>query len=322
MSDQGRAPETEGPAPYWSPYLAGFGLGLTLLASYWLLGTGLGASAAVARAAAWVEHLILPGHVEASAYFGKWFAPGSPHVLKYYLVSMGLGVLLGGFLSARRANRIQGMVERGPNVSARARLVLALCGGLHAWIFMNYNPPAPKKSETVARYEATAPVAIELTDEDPVLGPASAKARLIVFSDALCPHCKRFWDMLKDVTGNYGDDVRITFKHFPLDATCNPNIKETKHPNACVAARAMEAARMQGAPLIALQHNPVTLEGEHDYPFVLANANPGSVKLMASCISDCGPASPGYTSVSSSRFQVSPPSVLLANTRLLGLVAS
>ena len=108
MSDQERAPETEGPAPYWSPYLAGFGLGLTLLASYWLLGTGLGASAAVARVAAWFEHLILPGHVEASAYFGKWFAPGSPHVLKYYLVSMGLGVLLGGFLSARRANRIKG----------------------------------------------------------------------------------------------------------------------------------------------------------------------------------------------------------------------
>jgi uncharacterized membrane protein YedE/YeeE len=43
---------------------------------------------------------------------------------------MGLGVLLGGFLSARRANRIQGMVERGPNVSARARLILALSGGL------------------------------------------------------------------------------------------------------------------------------------------------------------------------------------------------
>lgn len=130
MIEQGHEPGKEGPDPYWSPYLAGFGLGLTLLASYWLLGTGLGASAAVARLAAWVEHLILPGHVEASAYFGKWFAPGSSHVLKYYLVSMGLGVFLGGFLSARRANRIRGMVERGPNVSARTRLILALSGGL------------------------------------------------------------------------------------------------------------------------------------------------------------------------------------------------
>jgi hypothetical protein len=29
---------------------------------------------------------------------------------------------------------------------------------------------------------------------------------------------------------------------------------------------------MPGVPLIALQHNPLHLEGEHDYPFVLANA--------------------------------------------------
>ena len=30
--------------PYWSPYLAGIGLGFTLIASYFLLGGGLGAS--------------------------------------------------------------------------------------------------------------------------------------------------------------------------------------------------------------------------------------------------------------------------------------
>ena len=130
MKDQPQGPDRSGPAPYWSPYLAGFGLGLTLLASFWLLGTGLGASAAVARIAAWCEHLVLPGHVESSAYFGKWFSPGSPHVLKYYLVFMGLGVFLGGLLSAKKANRRQRIVERGPNISAKARLWLALAGGV------------------------------------------------------------------------------------------------------------------------------------------------------------------------------------------------
>ena len=39
---------TPGPLPYWSPYLAGFGLGLTLLLAFWVLGTGLGASAGLA----------------------------------------------------------------------------------------------------------------------------------------------------------------------------------------------------------------------------------------------------------------------------------
>ena len=109
--------DTRKPQPYSSPYLAGIGLGLTLLASFWLLGTGLGASAGLARCAAWLEHLVAPRHVEGSAYFGRWFS-GGPHVLLYYLVAMGIGVFIGGLLSAKRAGRIQPSVERGPRISA------------------------------------------------------------------------------------------------------------------------------------------------------------------------------------------------------------
>ena len=116
--------------PYWSPYVAGLGLGLTLLASYWVLGAGLGASSAMARLSAWVQHALAPGHVEASAYFGAWFPAGGPHVLRYYLVFMVVGVFIGGFISALGSRRINPCVERGPRVSARGRLLLALCGGV------------------------------------------------------------------------------------------------------------------------------------------------------------------------------------------------
>ena len=40
------------PKPYMNPYLAGVLLGLTLLASYLILGAGLGASGGIARIAA------------------------------------------------------------------------------------------------------------------------------------------------------------------------------------------------------------------------------------------------------------------------------
>jgi uncharacterized membrane protein YedE/YeeE len=114
--------------PYWSPYLAGFGLGLTLLASFWLLGTGLGASGGLARCAAWMEHLVASDHVKSSTYFGPWF--GSGHVLGYYLVFMGIGVFVGGLVSAIRARRVDPSVERGPRISARGRLLLAFTGGV------------------------------------------------------------------------------------------------------------------------------------------------------------------------------------------------
>jgi uncharacterized membrane protein YedE/YeeE len=132
MSDQQNNDLPSDPKPYWSPYLAGFGLGLTLLASFWFLGTGLGASGGLARCAAWCEHLFLSGHVENSEYFGKWFGEGLPHVLRYYLVSMGVGVFIGGLISARRDRRVAPGVERGPRISPRVRLGLALSGGILA----------------------------------------------------------------------------------------------------------------------------------------------------------------------------------------------
>jgi uncharacterized membrane protein YedE/YeeE len=124
-------PENDsGGSPYASPYLAGFGLGLTLLASFWFLGAGLGASGGLTRVTAWAQHAIAPEHVEKSPYFGPWFADGAPHVLAYYLVFMVIGVLVGGMFSALFARRARPMVERGPRISAGGRLALALAGGL------------------------------------------------------------------------------------------------------------------------------------------------------------------------------------------------
>lgn len=131
MSDQNNDKKPAA-KPYWSPYLAGFGLGLTLLASFWILGAGLGASGGLARCAAWCESLVFGDHVEQSEYFGEWFVEGASHVLQYYLVFMGVGVFIGGYLSAKRDGRIAPGVERGPNISARGRLVLALVGGILA----------------------------------------------------------------------------------------------------------------------------------------------------------------------------------------------
>jgi len=125
-------PSRAGGLPYWSPYLAGFGLGLTLLLAFWVLGTGLGASGGIARVGAWAEARLCPAHVAASEYFGEWLTPGSQHVLRYYLVFMGLGVFVGGLISAAAARRIDPGVERGPRISAAGRLGLALFGGVLA----------------------------------------------------------------------------------------------------------------------------------------------------------------------------------------------
>jgi uncharacterized membrane protein YedE/YeeE len=120
--------ESTGPKPYTNPYLAGVILGLTLLASYLVLGAGLGASSGIARIAAYLESGLASSHVGSSEYFGAW----GKEPLNYYLVFMFFGVFAGGLISAVMNRRFGFQVERGQKASRQFRLVLALAGGVLA----------------------------------------------------------------------------------------------------------------------------------------------------------------------------------------------
>ena len=114
------------PKPYMNPYVAGVLLGLVLLASFLILGAGLGASAGIARIGAYLESCVANSHVLTSEYFGKW----GKDPLRYYLVFMLAGTLLGGLISSLLANRTRVTLERGARASRGLRVVLALLGGV------------------------------------------------------------------------------------------------------------------------------------------------------------------------------------------------
>lgn len=56
------------------------------------------------------------------------------------------------------------------------------------------------------------------------------------YGDYQCPPCGVLYPQLKDIEHEYGDQVRIVFRHFPLSRV---------HKNALAAAHAAEAARNQ-----------------------------------------------------------------------------
>ena len=122
--------ETE-PKAYWSPYLAGFGLGLVLLASFLVTGDGLGASGGFSRFGLLVVNALAPEHVQGLDHV-RGVANAELHLLKEPLVFVILGMAAGGFLAALSGRRVRafGTVERGPNASKRRRLVSALVGGV------------------------------------------------------------------------------------------------------------------------------------------------------------------------------------------------
>jgi len=118
------------PEPYWNPYVAGVGLGLVLLASFVIMGRGLGATGAFSAAIAAGVNQVAPEHAHSSEYYIKYVGDGTANPLKDWLVFEILGVIVGGFLSGVLAGRVKKSIEKGPNISVRGRMIYAFFGGL------------------------------------------------------------------------------------------------------------------------------------------------------------------------------------------------
>ena len=74
-------------------------------------------------------------------------------------------------------------------------------------------------------------------DDDPSLGPAAAKVTVVAFVDFQCSACAAFSPLMKNVVAEFGANVRLVLRDFPLTEI---------HDHAMNAARAAFAARQQG----------------------------------------------------------------------------
>jgi hypothetical protein len=118
-------------ASRWPPVPAGILIGISMLLAFVVAGRGIGASGAMTRFVAWVQHGLFPAATEQSVYFGKYFADGA-HPLNDYVVFMMVGLLLGSFVASWLAGEFRIEVLRGTRSSVAYRLILALAGGVLA----------------------------------------------------------------------------------------------------------------------------------------------------------------------------------------------
>jgi protein-disulfide isomerase len=68
-------------------------------------------------------------------------------------------------------------------------------------------------------------------------GPEGAPLVLEEFGDYQCPPCGQYFPEVERLKSEYGDRLRLVFRHFPLTQA---------HPHALTAAHAAEAAGLQG----------------------------------------------------------------------------
>ncbi len=114
---------------FMNPYLAGFFLGLILLATIYVTGRGLGASGAVKSVYTAAVENILPGYTANALYYQEYSKehPGNP--LKNWLVFEVIGVVIGAFISGLVSNRLKFKLEHSPKSTAKIRIAGALIGG-------------------------------------------------------------------------------------------------------------------------------------------------------------------------------------------------
>lgn len=65
---------------------------------------------------------------------------------------------------------------------------------------------------------------------------ADAKIQVTIFSDFECPFCKKVSDQFHEVIRGYEDHINVQYFFYPLDQSCNSNIKRAFHQYACAAA--------------------------------------------------------------------------------------
>jgi Na+:H+ antiporter, NhaA family len=72
---------------------------------------------------------------------------------------------------------------------------------------------------------------------DHIRGPLEAPLSLVEYGDAECPFCGDATGVVRELRERYGDRLQYVFRHLPL---------RDSHPQAQLAAEAMEAAGVQG----------------------------------------------------------------------------
>lgn len=118
------------PKPYMNPYLAGFLLGLVLLASFFITGRGLGASGAAKSVVVETVGRVAPEYAAEHPFYASFFADGDGRPMKNWLVYLVLGVLGGAFFSGFMSGRAGFAIDKGPLISNGTRLLFAAMGGI------------------------------------------------------------------------------------------------------------------------------------------------------------------------------------------------
>lgn len=113
---------------FWSPYVAGAGLGLTLLATFTIVGWGLGASSAFSLLTGVGLGKLSPEYAQSLEYFSQYLNVKAP-LMNWVLFEI-IGLFLGALAAALIGGNFKFKLDKGANMGNGTRLFTAFGGGI------------------------------------------------------------------------------------------------------------------------------------------------------------------------------------------------
>lgn len=130
-----------------------------------------------------------------------------------------------------------------PNALARAVAALAATNPPRQTAAHDRPPPAAEKY--VADWREQPARRIPADSRAWTIGPVNAKVDVVVWGDYQEPFTAEADAILRRIAASRSN-TRYAFRHYPFNKECNPSTRSTRHPLACRAAQAAEAAGTLG----------------------------------------------------------------------------
>ena len=96
--------------------------------------------------------------------------------------------------------------------------------------------------EFAAEHASRTPVEGLLRGDEPHRGTPGAPFLVVEFADFQCPYCATAALEIHEIMAYYPDQIDFAFRHYPLSTDCHPYVSRNLHPDACMAAYALECA--------------------------------------------------------------------------------
>jgi Na+/H+ antiporter NhaA len=209
-------------------------------------------------------------HIGGGVLGEAFTSPITLGIITAYLIGKPIGITFGSWLATRPMLRGPRSPVSGPvllaggtfaGVGFTVSLLIAslafrgtylveakigtLCtlilGPLLSWLVLHgvrHLPDDLRARQIAGTAEDILDLATEVDpDRDHIRGPDDAPVTIVEYGDFECPYCGQAEQVIRELLGAHGSDIRYVWRHLPLNDV---------HPNAQLAAEASEAAAAQG----------------------------------------------------------------------------